>query len=382
MMRTFCWLITLAFFVQGDQDLTIRSRWIFGSKGQPHDYSCDALRFGLQPSGLAWDGELLWVVSDQSSSCPGCLFSLSPGSEGSNQDPLLLEEDGLPVVHQGRALVVDAEGIALLDDSPGDKDELVFAVVMEDGFERHLGWATDDRSPGAALVIRVNRVSRAATVSAIWRFELPAEKTVRPYKGDRNRRFEGIAVDRSSGRGYLAYEQDENGSPRLFTFELPTSQPSPGTEELSVLLEEVSFDIDSITLGAPGLAKNFNDLAFQSPNRLLVLCRDRELLLVLDLIDPKTARLASQMPLDLRSPLNQAIEWTSPEGIAVAEETNTFFIVSDPDPRCGGNWKAAAASELDTRQRLAEAYLFSQFVPLLFELELSALGENFPVKVQ
>ena len=318
-------------------------------------------------------------MSDQSSSCPGCLFSLRPGPGGSSRDALLLDDDGIRIVHQGRELVVDGEGITLLDNSA---DELVVAVVLEEGYERHIGWATDDRSPGAVLVIRVNRVSRAATVSATWRFELPAEKTVRPYKGDKNRRFEGIAVDRSSGRGYLAYEQDENGSPRLFTFVLPTSQPSPGTEELSVLLEEVSFDIDSITLGTPGLSKNFNDLAFQSPNRLLVLCRDRELLLVLDLIDAKTAKLASQMPLDLRSPLNQAIEWTSPEGIAVAEETNTFFIVSDPDPRCGGNWKAATTSELDTRQRLAEAYLFSQFVPLLFELELSSLGENFPVKVQ
>jgi hypothetical protein len=360
----------------------MRGRWIFGSKGEPHDYSCDALRFGLQPSGLAWDGELLWAVSDQSSSCPGCLFSFSPSSRGSNRDALFLEEDGLRIVHQGRALVVDAEGITLLDDSPGDKDELVFAVVMEDGFERHLGWATDERSPGAALVIRVNRDSRAATVSAIWRFELPAEKTVRPYKGDRNRRFEGIAVDRSSRRGYLAYEQDESGSPRLFTFELPPIQSSPGTEELSVLLEEVSFDIDSVTDGTPGTENNFNDLAYLSPNRLLVLCRDRELLLVLDLIDPKTAELAFQIPLDLRSPLNQAIEWASPEGIAIDEETNTVFIVSDPDPRCGGNWKAAAESELDTRQRLAEAFLFSQFVPLLFEFELSALGENFPIKVQ
>ena len=378
-IKASCWLIALMVLVQGSQGLTARGRWILGSKGQPHDYSCDALRFGLQPSGLAWDGELLWAVSDQSSSCPGCLFSLNPSSGGTDGDALFLEEDGLRVVHQGRALVVDGEGITLLDDSA---DELVFAIVLEDGFERHIGWAPDERSPGAALVIRVNRDSRAATVSAIWRFELPAENTVRPYQGDRNRQFEGIAVDRRSRRGYLAYEQDESGSPRLFTFELPSSKPSPGTEELSVLLEEVSFDIDSVTQGTPGTVKNFNDLAFHSPNRLLVLCRDRELLLILELVDPKTAQLAAQIPLDLRSPMNQVIEWASPEGIVVAEESNAIYIVSDPDPRCGGNWRASAASELDTRQRLAEAYLFSQFVPLLFELELSALGENFPIKVQ
>ena len=126
---------------------------------------------------------------------------------------------------------------------------------------------------------------------------------------------------------------------------------------------------------------NFNDLAFHSPNHLLVLCRDRQLLLVLELVDPKTAQLSAQIPLDLRSPFNQEIVWGSPEGVAIAEETNTIFIVSDPDPRCGGNWKAATASELDTRQRVAEAYLFCQFVPLLFELELSAMGEDFPVEV-
>ncbi len=230
--------------------------------------------------------------------------------------------------------MVDGEGLTLLEDSA---NELVFAMVLEDGFERHIGWAPDERSPGAALVVRVNRDSRAATVSAIWRFELPADNTVRPYKGDRNRRFEGIAVDRRSRRGYLAYEQDESGSPRLFTFELPSSKPSPGTEELSVLLEEVSFDIDSVTQGTPGTLKNFNDLAFHSPNRLLVLCRDRELLLILELVDPKTAQLAAQIPLDLRSPMNQVIEWPSPEGIAIAEESNTIYIVSDPDPRCRGN---------------------------------------------
>ena len=357
----------------------MRGRWLLGSKGQPHDYSCDALRFGLQPSGLAWDGELLWAVSDQSSSCPGCLFSLNPGSVRSDGDTLLLEEDGLQIVHQGRELVVDGEGITLLDDS---EDGLLFAVVLEDGFERHIDWATDERSPGAALVVRVNRESRAASVSAVWRFELPAEKTVLPYKGDRNRRFEGIAVDRSSQRGYLAYEQDASGTPRLFTFELPSSQTSAGMEELSVQLEEVSFDIDSVSRGKPGTAKNFNDLTFLPPNRLLALSRDRELLLILDLIDPKTAKLASQIPLDLRSPLNQEIEWGSPEGVAVAAETNTVFIVSDPDPRCGGNWKAATTSELDTRQRVAEAYLFSQFVPLLFELDLSTLVENLPVEIQ
>ncbi len=214
-MRASYWLIALMVLVQGGQGLTARGQWIFDSKGQPHDYSCDALRFGLQPSGLAWDGEILWAVSDQSSSCPGCLFSLRPGSGGSRRDALFLDDDGIRIVYQGRELVVDGEGIALLNNSA---DELVFAVVLEEGYEKHIGWATDERSPGAALVIRVNRESRAATVYAVWRFELPEGKAVRPYKGDRNRRFEGIAVDRSSRRGYLAYEQDENGSPSTFHF--------------------------------------------------------------------------------------------------------------------------------------------------------------------
>ena len=200
-MRASYWLIALMVLVQGGQGLTARGQWIFDSKGQPHDYSCDALRFGLQPSGLAWDGEILWAVSDQSSSCPGCLFSLRPGSGGSSRDALFLDDDGIRIVYQGRELVVDGEGIALLNNSA---DELVFAVVLEEGYEKHIGWATDERSPGAALVIRVNRESRAAAVYAVWRFELPEGKAVRPYKGDRNRRFEGIAVDRSSRRGYLA----------------------------------------------------------------------------------------------------------------------------------------------------------------------------------
>ena len=60
-IKTSCWLIALMVLMHGSQDHTARGRWILGSKGQPHDYSCGALRFGLQPSGLAWDGELLWA---------------------------------------------------------------------------------------------------------------------------------------------------------------------------------------------------------------------------------------------------------------------------------------------------------------------------------
>ena len=75
---------------------------------------------------------------------------------------------------------------------------------------------------------------------------------------------------------------------------------------------------------------------------LFVLCRNRELLLVLTLPDPKTARLEGQVTLHFRSPVGQTIECVRPEGIAFEEDTNRLYVVSDPDPSCGGNWKASS----------------------------------------
>jgi len=353
--------------MQSDPAGTVHGRWILASKDQPQDYSCAASRFGLQPSGPAWDGELLWGISDQSSSCPGCLFTLRPGEIG--EDTLLLQEDGLPITHQGEILPPDGEGIALLRKKG---EELLFAVVVEDGSEV-IGMIFDDRRPGAALVVRPQLESKTASVSEIWEFELAGEAGVRPYLGDTNRAFEGIAIDPESNRGYLAYEQAQDGLPRLFTFEIPQTT-GMGSERIPVVLEPVALDLDFTPQGKPGTELNFNDLALhrqdgESP-RLYVLCRNRELLLILTLSDPKTAVLHSQVSLHLRSPLGQAIEWSSPEGMALDAEANRLYLVSDPDPSCEGNWKATPGATLPAGQREAEADFFSQFVPLLFELDL------------
>ena len=91
--------------MQSDPAGNLHGRWVLTSKGQPHDYSYAASRFGLQPSGLAWDAELLWGISDQSSSCPGCLFMLHPEEIG--EEALLLQEDALPITHRGEILPFD-----------------------------------------------------------------------------------------------------------------------------------------------------------------------------------------------------------------------------------------------------------------------------------
>ena len=63
-------------------------------------------------------------------------------------------------------------------------------------------------------------------------------------------------------------------------------------------------------------------------------------------------------------------EWSSPEGMALDAEANRLYLVSDPDPSCEGNLKATPGATLPAGQREAEADFFSQFVPLLFQLDL------------
>jgi hypothetical protein len=269
-------------------------------------------------------------------------------------------------------LAADAEGIALLETKG---DELAFVVVVEDRSDA-IGMSFDDRTPGAALVIRPRWESKIALVSSIWEFKLSEEHAIRPYGGDTNRGFEGIAIDHHTNRGYLAYEQASDGKPRLFTFEIPETNGN-GPERIPVVIEPVALAFDFTPAGKPETDLNFNGLALLRTEgesaMLLILCRNRELLLVLTLTDPKTAVLHEQVGLDLLSPIGQSITWVSPEGIAIDEENHRLYVVSDPDPSCGGNWKASQGGELHEGRRAAEVNLFLQFVPLLFELDAAAV---------
>jgi hypothetical protein len=277
--------------------------------------------------------------------------------------------------------------------------ERIFVVAVEDRIEESLGITRAKDSPGIALVVRVSADLESAEVESMWRLRLQGEAHIGPYKGDGNRQLEGIAIDRGSTppRVYVVYEQAEDGLPRLYTFEAPDTAGRPGSPPLPVSVEPMALDLGFEPKGKTGESLNFNGLTLRArPDRsplLIVLCRNRELLLLLDLLDPQTAQVDRQVPLKLLSPSGEPIVWVSPEGIAADPERNKLYIINDPDPSCGGNWKlrpGAGQYESHERRRRAEASLFSQFVPLLFELEVTGIlepsappfGENLAIDFQ
>jgi hypothetical protein len=308
--------------------------------GQPAS-SDDALR-GLQTSGLAWDGRLLWSVGDQRSTFAGCLLPIDPQTGRLVRPPVPLVAERPEIRKQldtwGR---LDAEGIDVLS-----RAERRFVVLLES-------------NAMAALVVRVTESGDRAVVEAVWEFDFPAGTAPEPYRGDPNFRFEGIAIDVYGSRGYAAYERDKSGRPRLFQFDLRRTTHS-GIGQ--VLLEPLAFDGWEELAGKPGTLLNFNGLELihttAGEPRLLVLCRDRELLVVLH---PRTGKLLGQAALDLRSPNGEPIEWPSPEGVAFDDRRGVVYLISDPDST-NGNWRL--------RSTPTATGFFKLYVPLLFEFRL------------
>jgi hypothetical protein len=129
-----------------------------------------------------------------------------------------------------------------------------------------------------------------------------------------------------------------------------------------VRLEPVAFAGWSQLTGKRGAMLNANALQFlrtpSGASRLLVLCRDRELIFVMD---PDTGQLIGQTTLKLLSPEGQTIEWVSPEGIAYEPGSGIIYVISDPDST-DGNYRLRSTSSAQGR--------FAQFVPLLFQFKV------------
>jgi uncharacterized protein YjiK len=303
----------------------------------PHN---DFIR-GLQTSGLAFDGDRLWSVGDQRSAFPGHLFVVRPDTGRLDGEPIPLVADDDAIKRQladwGR---IDAEGIDVIS-----RDERRFVVLVED-------------EATAALVVRVTE-SRRAVVEAIWNFRFPDTALPQPYRNDPNYRLEGIAIDGTASRGYVAFERDRANRPHLYQFDLHAA-PRAGTG--SVQLTELSFRGWDELGGKPGTLCNVNGLEFArtaaGEPRLIVLCRDREMYFI---VNPDSGRLIAQFELAFVAPDGERIEWASPEGIAIDHTRNALFVVSDPDST-DGNWRLRATRSATGR--------FAQYVPLLFELKL------------
>src|SRR6185503_19977413 len=111
----------------------------------------------------------------------------------------------------------------------------------------------------AGLVVQLDERQEVATVCAIWEFQFPDGATPTPYRNDPNYRLEGIAVDEIERRGYVAFERDVHGTPRLYQFDLPSL---PLTGIVQVLLEPVAFTDWNQLDGKPGAQVNANGLQF------------------------------------------------------------------------------------------------------------------------
>ena len=340
--KTGLWCVAVLFVAAdpGPLSLSASGRWVLMSDGQPAP-SDDFLR-GLQTSGLAWDGKLLWSVGDQRSAFPGHLFAIDAQTARLVRMPIALTAERDEIRRRLKAWGrIDLEGIELLS-----RDDRRFVVLVEDD-------AT------AAMVVRVDERGTQATVEAIWEFQFPGGREPVPYRDDPNYRLEGITIDSRSSRGYVAFERDAAGSPHLYRFDLHRA-PAAGIGP--VPLEPVPFDNWDQIAGKPGALLNVNGLelthtASGSP-RLIVLCRDRELFFVLD---PDSGKMIGQVALNLKTPAGEAIEWVSPEGIAVDSERGVVYIISDPDST-DGNWRLRSTPHATG--------MFAEYVPLLFELKI------------
>jgi hypothetical protein len=317
-----------------------RGTWVLLQRGAAAPI--DGLRRGLQTSGLAWDGNLLWSVGDQRASFPGNLYAIDPQSGRLVRAPIpLVASDAAVRAQLDVWSKVDLEDIAVI---PGSEHR--FVAVVED-------------EATAALAIRLDNEANLAVVTAIWEFQFPSDDAPAPYRNDPNYRLEGIAVDDIGSRGYVAFERDERGVPHLYQFAL---DKVPGTGIARVQLESLRFTAWNQLRGKPGALLNANGLQFtrtaSGAPRLWVICRDREMFFVMD---PASGELTGQVELSLQSPDGEPIEWVSPEGIAVDSDRCVVYIISDPDST-DGNYRLRKTPSATSR--------FAEYVPLLFELKM------------
>jgi hypothetical protein len=332
--------------------------WILDSQGNP--VLPQTFTRGLQPSGLLFrDGEL-WCVGDQRSRYPGHLFRLNPRTGRLIGKPVRLElptktAAESPEFARYRSIPnSDFEGISLL---PGDPNT-IFAV-------------TEDKVPWIAEIRLLTEPTETkgqggknfrARIERLTPILFAPEVT--PWQNDPNCRLEGCTVSDDGKTLYLAHERTRDDLPRVYR--VPLTAVRTGDP---VALEELAVPFASLQRreGKTDALLNLSGLQFirlQGRATLLGVLRDQERLL---LIDPVEGRLRRVIDLHLLAPPGIVVKWVSPEGLALDAQSNRLWVINDPDS-VNQNYRA--------HDQKAPTGRFAEYVPLLFELELSDVLEE------
>lgn len=318
---------------------------------------------GLQPSGLVFRKGELWAVGDQRSEFPGHLIRMDPRTARCIGKPIRLQ---VPEGKEGEGGQFEAykaipnsdfEGLCL---HPGNPD-ILFAVT-----EDKIPWIVEihlsSGDPAKALPLK-------ATIVRLNRIRFPPD--LASWRDDSNFRFEGCAVSDDSKTMYLAFERARDELPRIYTLPLDAARSDKASA-----LEELKLPFDAVPRRSDKKQArlNLNDIQFllvRGVPHLLGIARDQERLILMDLERKEIRRIVDLVLLD---PSGAAIEWVSPEGLALDPEGDALWLINDPDSM-QGNYRA--------RKDEAPSGRFAEYCPLLFRARLSqALGSDPPGKAK
>ena len=342
-------------------DDPLRGKWVLDPDGDA--VGPQGIGRGLQPSGLAFrDGEV-WSIGDQRSEFHGHLLRIDPESGRLVGSPLKIE---VPAATEGenphfatyrRTPRVDFEG---LDFHPSDSN-LLYAVT-----EDKVPWVAEIRLYPEGPTAEGPTIRPRITHLAEIRFP----EGISPWRGDSNSGVEGIALSDDAQTVYLTFERAHDGLPRIFEASLDDVRSNR-----SILVREVSIAFDKLPpRDDKGRARlNLNDVQFLRRNKrpyLLVVARDQERLAWVDLEAREVVHL---LDLRLRDPAGDSIFWVSPEGVTFDVEGDTLWVVNDPDS-VWGNYRRRGDKKAKGR--------YGDYVPLLFEMKLSAALRGIPGRAE
>ena len=340
----------------GNAPLVSRGIWVADADGKPTPPG--SFTRGLQTSGLIFREGELWSIGDQRSQFPGQIFRMDPRTARLLEGPVKLE---VPPETAGenpefaayrRIPNSDFEGFALHPLEPGS----LYAIT-----EDKIPWVAEirlEKGPEGPAPARAPDSHRARIVQ-LTRIRFPAD--AEPWRDDLNFRFEGCAIHDDGKTLFLAFERAKDELPRLYRSSLDAARSGKEIELEKVV---VAFGDVPPRKDKPEARLNLNDIAFfrhQGRPALLAVARDQERLLVVDLEKKAVTRYVD---LDLLDPTGAAIEWASPEGVALDAPRGRVWIITDPDS-VGKSYRARAES--------APTGQFADYSPLLFELELGTV---------
>jgi len=325
--------------------IALKGAWVLDADGKP--IGPQGFRRGLQPSGLVYRDGQLWSIGDQRSEYPNHVFRIDPRTGRLIGKPIRLDPEPPAGAESAdfqeyRAIPnCDFEGLAVV---PGAKDRMLAL--------------TEDKTPWIADVrLEESAGSFQARLKQLTRITLPPGIT--SWRNDPNYRFEGLCVSDDAAMVYLAFERAEDELPRIYSTPLAeaVSGSAPRLVEVPVAFAAVPLRADK-----PKARLNVNDILFLRTDgrpSLLAVLRDQERVATIDLEKHEVTRIVD---LQLLDPEGRAIEWVSPEGLAVDTASDRLWIINDPDS-VGTNYRL--------RDRPAPEGPFAEYSALLFEVRLS-----------